>query len=491
MDGDHERRSRRRLSQTWAHPPRSESGGCAVIEVLLLLVAALLIVACGAFVAAEFAFLTVNRPDVAAAAAVGDRKAIGVLAALKSLSTQLSGAQVGITITNLTIGFIAQPSIAALVEGPLTGAGLSEGAAVTVSVILALVLATGLTMIFGELVPKNLAISRPLATARSVQGFMRGFTKSTAYLIRFFNGTANAILRMFGISPTEELASARSAEELAELVRHSAVKGTLAPETAEWVQRTLAFGDRRARDVMTHRGQMTTLSEQAPVSVLIDTAKQTGHSRFPVVAASDGDGAVVGIAHVRQALEVPFDDRATVPVTQVMTTPVLLPDTIELDDLLDTLSRGNLQIAVLIDEFGDVAGLVTLEDLVEEIVGDVRDEHDTAEASPYRDPDGSWLVPGTIRPDEATDLVDIPIPESEDYDTLAGLMVVQLGRLARVGDRVTVPTADSPGREPGTIELVVTAMDEHRIDRIRLTPTPPSDGSPTTSGSSGQKPVQA
>ena len=204
----------------------------------------------------------------------------------KTLSTQLSGAQVGITVTNLAIGFIAQPSIATLVEGPLTSAGLSEGAVLTVSVMLALVLATGLTMIFGELVPKNLAIAKPLATARAVQGFMRGFTKSTAHLIRFFNGTANAILRMFGIQPTEELASARTAEELAELVRHSAVQGTLAPETAEWVQRTLAFGDRRARDVMTHRGQMTTLHDDAPVHRADRRPpKATGHSRFPVIGA--------------------------------------------------------------------------------------------------------------------------------------------------------------------------------------------------------------
>ena len=442
-----------------------------MIEVLLLLTAVLLIVACGAFVAAEFAFLTVNRPDVAAAAAAGDRKARGVQSALRTLSTQLSGAQVGITVTNLAIGFIAQPSIATLVEGPLTSAGLPEGAVLTVSVILALVLATGLTMIFGELVPKNLAIAKPLATARAVQGFMRGFTTSTAHLIRFFNGTANAILRMFGIQPTEELASARTAEELAELVRHSAVQGTLAPETAEWVQRTLAFGDRRARDVMTHRGQMTTLLTVAPVSELIEAAKSTGHSRFPILGAAEGDGQVVGIAHVRQALSVAFDDRGATPVAQVMVPPVFLPDSIELDDLLDTLSDGNLQIAVLIDEFGDVSGLVTLEDLVEEIVGDVRDEHDTAETTPHHDQDGSWVVPGGMRPDEATDLIGVPVPESEDYDTLAGLILVHLGRLAEVGDKVAVPTMPLPGITPGTLEMAVIAMDGHRIDQIRISAT--------------------
>ncbi len=454
-----------------------------MIEVLLLIAAALLIVACGAFVAAEFAFLTVNRPDVAAAAAAGDRRARGVQSALKSLSTQLSGAQVGITVTNLTIGFIAQPSIATLIEGPLTGIGLSEGAVVTVSVIVALVLATGLTMIFGELVPKNLAIAKPLATARAVQGFMRGFTTSTAHLIRFFNGTANNILRMFGIQPTEELASARTAEELAELVRHSAVQGTLAPETADWVQRTLAFGDRRARDVMTHRGQMTTLHDDASVHQLIENAKATGRSRFPILARADGDDRVLGIAHVRQALAVPFEDRATVQVSQIMVPPVFLPDSVELDDLLDTLSSGNLQIAILIDEFGDVAGLVTLEDLVEEIVGDVHDEHDTAETTPHHEIDGSWVVPGGMRPDEATALIGLPIPESDDYDTLAGLIVVTLGRLAQVGDHIDVPAAAPHGVTPGRLALVVTDMDEYRIDRIRITPQPsaPTDA-PASAG---------
>ena len=461
-----------------------------MIEVLLLLVAVILIAACGAFVAAEFAFLTVSRPDVVAAADAGDRRSRGVLTALRTLSTQLSGAQVGITVTNLAIGFIAQPSIATLVEGPLTGIGLSEGAAVTVSIVLALVLATGLTMIFGELVPKNLAISKPLATARAVQGFMRAFTTSTAHLIRFFNGTANAILRMFGIQPTEELASARSAEELAELVRHSAVKGTLAAETAEWVQRTLAFGDRRARDVMTHRGQMTTVQVDAPLSELIEVAKSSGHSRFPVV--DDADGArVVGIAHVRRGLGVPFEQRTIARVAAVMVPPVFLPDSIELDDLLDTLSDGNLQIAILIDEFGDTTGLVTLEDLVEEIVGEVHDEHDTDEPAPEQQPDGGWVLPGGMRPDEATDITGVPIPESEDYDTLAGLFLVTKGRLAELGDVVAVPVPAGPHTPSFTLDLEVTEVEDHRIEQIRITtlpaPTPDDTGQPSPAVQDGPR----
>ena len=188
---------------------------------------------------------------------------------------------------------------------------------------------------------------------------------------------------------------------------------------------------------------------------------------------------MVGIAHVRRALTVQFEDRAVVPVSAVMVPPVFLPDSVELDNLLDTLSEGNLQIAVLIDEFGDLAGLVTLEDLVEEIVGEVRDEHDTDETTPHHDLDGTWIVPGGMRPDEATDLIGVPVPDSEDYDTLAGLILVTLGRLARVGDRVTVPTVAMPGSPPWSLELEVTAVDELRIDQVRIT-LPPAPERPTT-----------
>src|SRR5215207_4429313 len=198
-----------------------------MIEILLILAALALVAACGAFVAAEFAFVTVDRATAERAAETGDARAQGVVSALRSLSTQLSAAQIGITVTNLLIGFMAEPSIARLVDGPLTSLGLSENAAEGAALIIALVLATAVTMVFGELVPKNLAITHPLATARAVQGFQRGFTRATALLVRGLNGTANAILRRLGIEPQEELASARSPEELASLVRRSAEQGTL------------------------------------------------------------------------------------------------------------------------------------------------------------------------------------------------------------------------------------------------------------------------
>jgi len=441
-------------------------------EVVLILISLLLVAACGAFVAAEFALITVSRSAVERDAAAGDRRAAGVLRALKTLSTQLSGAQLGITITNLTIGFLAQPAIATLLKGPLENLGLG-GAATTVSVVLALVLATGLTMIFGELVPKNLAITKPRETANAVTPFMRGFSKATAHLIRWFNGTANSILRMFGIEPQEELASARSPEELAGLVKHSAVQGTLAAETAQWVQRSLAFGDRRAHDVMTPRSRMLTVAPEDSVLDLIALAKSTGHSRFPV-RSGDGEAQIIGNAHVRGALTVPFEDRHRTPVSAIMVEPNLLPDTVELDELLDILKDGGHQMAVLIDEFGDTAGLVTFEDLVEEIVGDVRDEHDREPQHVRRAVDGGWILSGLLRPDEVAAVIGEQVPESDDYDTLGGLIVEHLSRLATVGDTITVESPPPPGRDAADIELTVLALDGHRIDQVRVTVTYPS-----------------
>src|SRR5699024_517398 len=228
-------------------------------------------------------------------------------------------------------------------------------------------------------------------TARFISGFQRGWTTLNALPIRFFNGTANAILRVMGIQPQEELASARSAEELATLVRHSAQSGTLPEDTAELVERSLEFGDRRARDAMKPRSQIVSLSPQDTLVDLIDVAKTSGYSRFPVLHTVQDNGhthtKVDGLAHVRGTLSVPFSERANTPVSAILTEATLVPDSVELDELMDDLRSGGLQMALVIDEFGDLDGLVTLEDLVEEIIGEVRDEHDT-ESDPVHGPDG-------------------------------------------------------------------------------------------------------
>jgi len=436
-----------------------------VTEVLLLLVAGALVVACGVFVAAEFSLITVDRATVERAAEAGDRRAAGVLAATRSLSTQLSGAQLGITITNLAIGFLAEPSISRLIDGPLESVGVPSGAVTGVAVTIALVLATGLTMIFGELVPKNLAIAAPLATARTVSGFQRGFSAAMAWPLRRLNGTAEAILRRVGVEPQEELASARSAEELSSLVRRSEEQGTLEPDTARLLQRSLAFGDRRAVDVMTPRVRVHALTADATVEDVLRIARDTGHSRFPV----EGEGAeeVVGIAHVKQALAVPHARRDEVTVADFMSEPVVVPDTLELDPLLTRLRAGGLQIAVVVDEFGAVAGVVTLEDLIEEIVGEVMDEHDAPAPPVLRDAEGAWRLSALLRPDEASERIGVDVPEGEDYETLGGLVALHLERVPEPGDEVRLVLPD-PEHPRHAVTFTVVSMDSHRVDELRV-----------------------
>ena len=442
-------------------------------EWLLVLASVGLVAACGGFVAAEFALVTVDRASIERTAEAGDAKSAGVLAALRSLSTQLSGAQLGITVTNLAIGFLAEPAIARLIDGPLEAAGVPSGAVWGVSVTLALVVATAVTMIYGELVPKNLAIAKPVATARAVQGFQRGFTRAMAYPIRFLNGTANRIVRRIGVEPTEQLASARSPQELMSLVGRSAQQGTLAAETATLLQRSLAFGDKRAADVLTPRVRVRALHATDPVQAVLDAARDSGYSRFPVVGRDLDD--IVGMVHLKHAVAVPEDDRDRVTVGQVMVAPVLVPSTLQLDSLLETLRGGGLQMAVVVDEFGGTDGVVTIEDLIEELVGDVRDEHDRPAGHARRLRSGAWSLSGLLRPDEVTTITGVPLPDGEGYETLGGLLGQRLGRVPARGDTVEVDGH----------RLLVERMDGRRVDRVILDPAAldlppePSDQQPT------------
>ena len=439
----------------------------------LLLGAGLVLVAANAlFVAAEFSFITVDRSTVEQQAEAGDRRSAGLLKGLRSLSTQLSGAQLGITVTSLVVGFIAEPSIATLLRGPLGWAGLPDAAAVGVSVTLALLIATAVQMIFGELVPKNWAIAQPLRIARAVAGPQRAFTTVTRPLLRFLNGTANKVLQLLGLEPAEELASARSPQELVSLVDRSELEGTLSASTAQLVARSIEFGARTAADAMTPRPRVRFLASDAPVSEVVVTAAGTGHARFPVTRGGVDD--VVGVVHFKHALAVPVDQRGVQTIAQVMVTVPAVPETMELDPLLSLLREKGLQLAVVVDEYGGTAGIVTLEDLVEEIVGEIADEQDVPARRSQQSADGSWSLSGLVRPDEAGDLLGLELPEPEQSDTLGGLLTERLGRLPEVGDAVTMTVPDLAHRDgdglprAATVELAVTRLDGRRVDRLQV-----------------------
>ncbi len=441
------------------------------LEWTLLGVSVLLVLACGAFVAAEFAFVTVDRSAVDRAVASGESGAEGVQRALQSLSTQLSGAQVGITVTNLAIGFLAEPAIAELVRGPLTAVGVPDGSVRQVSVALGLLLATVLTMIFGELVPKNLAIARPMVTAKATQGVQRGFTAAMALPIKLLNGTANAIVRSLGIEPQEELRSARNVPELSSLIGRSASEGTLDPETAGLMQRSVSFGERTAGEIMTPRMQVAAARPKDPVLSVIELARSSGHSRFPVLDGEADD--VVGVVHIKHVVNVPRRSRASVRVSKLMVDAPVVPESLRLDPLLALLRQESFQLAVVIDEYGGTAGVVTIEDVVEEIVGEIEDEHDPQDSSARPNADGSWTLSGQLRPDEVEDVTGVALPEHEDYDTIAGLVMRELGHVPEEGERteVVIPagfTRDGDERPTRTVELLVERRDGLRIDRIRL-----------------------
>ncbi|WP_418059192.1 hemolysin family protein [Pimelobacter simplex] len=447
---------------------------------LLLGLAILLILACGLFVAAEFAFVTVDRGQVDRAAADGDPAAIGLQKALRTLSTQLSGAQVGITITNLAIGFLAEPAIAELLRGPLLDAGVSDSAVRPIGVALGLTLSTLLTMLIGELVPKNVAIALPLTTARLTQRPMRAFTAVCRGPIKVLNGSANAIVRRLGVEPQEELRSARSSTELASLIQHSADEGTLDADTAELMERSVEFGTRTAGEIMTPRVRTRSLETNDRASAVIALARESGNSRFPVLDESD---AVVGTVHVKNAVALPLHERATTKVKHLMAKPIVVPDSLRLDPLLALLRAESFQMAVVLDEYGDHAGIVTLEDVIEEIVGDIADEHDRLGSRGRLRRDGTWSLSGLLRPDEVEDLTGVELPENEDYDTVAGLVLKVLGRIPASGDTAVVPlpvpaSAEDDDEPLRQAVLTVDHMDGLRIDRLslRVEEVNPADG---------------
>ncbi|HSX34373.1 MAG TPA: hemolysin family protein [Candidatus Saccharimonadales bacterium] len=437
-------------------------------EFLLIILALLLVAACGIFVAAEFSLITVNRNTVGRLAAKGDRKSQGVAEALKTLSTQLSGAQVGITITNLAIGFLAEPAIATLIKGPLAAIGVPDAGVSSIAIVTGITIATIVTMVFGELVPKNLAIARPLATARFVQNTQRLFSRIMKYPIKLLNGSANFILHRIGIAAQEELASARTADELASLVRRSAEKGTLPKETALMLERSLVFDELTALDVMTPRVRMRTLQADAPMSSVIDLTKATGLSRFPVIGKNLDD--VVGIVHVKHVFGTPAAQRQTLSISRITQPPILVPSSIQLDALLETLRKGGLQMAVVIDEFGGTDGLVTIEDLLEELVGEVHDEHDRSGVAIRKRSGGGWILSGLLRADEVGEEIGIFLPEEEDFETVGGLIIHLLERIPEVGDSIETEAVDRDGRSVA-VRLSVERMDGRRVDRLHMETT--------------------
>ncbi len=425
------------------------------------------------FVVAEFSLVTVDRATIDQEAKAGDRTAKLVRRSLHQLSFQLSAAQLGITMAALLTGYIAAPAFAHLIR-PLIGPWAGEHSEALIHVI-ALAIATILSMLFGELVPKNAALARPEPLIRATAGPLAQFAKLASWIITALNGTANFVVRRLGVEPQEELASARSPEELGLLAAISARAGAIPEDTAVLLRRTIRFGDKRAAEAMTPRVDVFGLPLDAMVSTLLDMARESGHSRFPVY-----DGTldhIVGVAGVTDALGIPPARRAATLVTVIAREPILVPESLGLDEVLAMLEAGKANMAIVVDEYGGTDGVVTVEDLVEELVGEIADEHDPGGEGEIEivsehlivPGSGDVLVDGVLREDELAEQTGFALPDGP-YETLAGYLMSELGRIPVAGDSVIVPGW----------EFTVVEVERHRVEQVRVARTAPDEGTPSS-----------
>jgi CBS domain containing-hemolysin-like protein len=423
----------------------------------------LLILATGFYVAGEFALLAVDRNRIEQLAKRNHRGANSVLTALRSLSFQLSGAQLGITVTSLLVGFVVEGTVGRALR-PLVAAILPGSSSLQVSLVLALVLVTALQMILSELVPKNLAIARPLGLATAISTPFRLANAAFRPLIVFLNASANWTVRRFGIEPREELAGVLSMDELKRLITSSRREGILPEEEFALLTRSINFGNKTADDALVPRVAIVAVRSDDTLTMLARVALETGHSRFPVC----GDGGIddiAGVVLVKDSYRFSAQERGTRRVAEVMTEALFVPESRPLDSLLAEMRRQRKHLAVVADEYGGTAGIVTLEDLLEEIVGEIDDEYDPHDSAPrLTSPTrGIHVISGMLHPDEVAEATGFETPASEHYETLAGFLLFLFNRIPQQGDHISYQGW----------ELKVVEMEGRRISQVLIVAPPP------------------
>ncbi|MFF3328953.1 hemolysin family protein [Streptomyces sp. NPDC002888] len=439
----------------------------AANAVLGLLAVFVLTAGTGYFVAQEFAYVSADRLALTREAEAGDKKAARALKVLERLSFMLSGAQLGITVTGLVVGFIAEPSVSALLKPALSGLGLPDAAVSGISVVLAFVGATVVQMVLGELAPKNLAIAVPERLAKALAASTLAYLGIVGPVVHVFDGTANRLLRKVGIEPVEELHHGATLEELGHLIGESHEQGELPKDTAELLDHALEFSDRTLHEVMVPRADAVFVRKAASAAEAIDLIGKHGHSNYPVLGDHPDD--ITGVLGVRELMSLPADRLADTTAGASARRPLLLPETLGLPDAVTQMREHDDEFAVVLDEHGGVAGIVTYEDIAEELVGDIADESDTITELAVAD-GGGWLVDAGRRLDEVAEATGIALPEEDDFDTVSGLIVDRLGRFPTIGDRVTV---ELPGGGGAVID--VRTLDRHVPDRVRLERLPAVD----------------
>jgi CBS domain containing-hemolysin-like protein len=429
-----------------------------------LVLVVLLTVATGYFVAQEFAYVSVDRTRLRQLADQGDRAATRALDITGRLSFTLSGAQFGITVTALLVGYAGEPLIGVGLAELMGFTGLPYAIRLTVAVALVLVFSTVLQMVIGELAPKNLAIARPVPLALALSRSTKVYLAVAGPVIRLFDSASNRLLRAVGIEPVEELAPGVTAEDLEHVIDESRKGGALDEEVSVLLERGLAFRALSAEQAMTPRVAVDTAPATATMDDVVQLLRTSSHSRFPVVAEDVDD--VVGVVGLAELLEVSRERWTSTRVADACAAAVVLPGSLALPAALEQLRASRRQLAVVVDEFGGFDGILTLEDIAEEVVGDIFDEGDTPEPEPPSRPGDTHTLSARLRLDEVATSTGIRLPAGADYATVSGLVLGRLGRVAQVGDTVVVEEVADPAdlddpAPPDRIEIFVDEVERH------------------------------
>lgn len=401
-----------------------------------------IIVACGFFVAQEFAYMSVDRSRMAALAEKGDAQAKRVLAITKRTSFMLSGAQLGITVTGLLIGYVAEPLIGESLGTLLGGVGIDPAVSVLIGTVGALLLATIVTMIFGELYPKNLAIASPEPLARALAVPTRIYLLLFGWLITVFDVAANALLRLLRIEPLEDVDESATARDLEAIIEESRQSGDLPDDLSIIIDRILDFPQRDVEHAMIPRSQIDSVTPETTVGE-VRALMASGHTRYPVIGDEDSPVGVVELIDLLR--EQPADDAA---VSTVMRPAVVLPTSMMLPVALDRMRKTRNELACVVDEYGNFDGILTIEDLTEEVIGELSDEHDVETSEVAVVGNDAWTVPGDVHLDELERIIGHDLGET-DAETAAGLVIETHGDLPAIGAVVRV---DLPVKPSETVQ---------------------------------------
>ena len=420
-----------------------------------VMVGVVLLLTNGYFTALEISLLAARRGRIEEAAESGDRSAQAAMRALRELPVTFSGAQLGITASSLGLGATAEPALAALFAELFEGARLPTGVVPIAAVAAALTLMVFLHMVIGDMAPKNVAIARAEQVAMRLARPFGWFAAVLRPLIMLLNRATNALVRLVGVEPVDERQLVHTPQELALALAESHDVGTIAPQDARLMDAVLRLASIDAEAAMTARVDLHAVEDTAPVAELLELALETGHTRIPVY--HDDLDHIVGILHVKDVLMRDDDELESLDMADLLRPIPAVPESRDLEQLLRDMLDDRAHAVLVVDEFGGTAGVLTLEDVLEELVGEIADEFDDVEHTAGGE-EQRWVVSGTVRRDEARRSTGVRLADSE-AETVSGWMVERLGRLPQVGDRVVTPDGweltvlELEGRRAGRIEV--------------------------------------